>query len=183
MGWGSIRKSITKPFKQLGKAIHWTDIRTPVVAAAAVAAAVYTGGASLTALAGTGAASSVAASGSIGAGVVSGMSAAGAAMTSAGAVGYGALAGGYMGFSAHQQNKALEAQKASDAATIEAANKASAAAGAPTALTSTSAQVDTTAYSAGAATAAKRRYSLSRTVNGSSLLGGFGSSTRRNTLG
>lgn len=175
MGWGSIRKSITKPFKQAGKAIHWTEIRTPVVAAAAVAGAVYTGGASLTALAGTGAASSM--------GVAGGLSAAGAAMTSGSALGYAALAGGYMGFTAEQQNRALAAQKESDAATLAAADKMAAASGTPMATQAAATQVDMAAVQANASTAARRRYSLSRTVNGSSLLGGFGASTRRATLG
>ena len=183
MGWGSIRKSITKPFKQIGKAIHWTDIRTPLVAAAAVAGAAYTGGLTLSALAGSGAAASLATTGTVGANIVAGISSAGAALTSASAVGYGALAGGYIGFSSDQQSKALTAQKASDAATIEAANKVASASGMPSALTAATGQMDSTAISSNAATAAKRRYSLSKTVNGSSLLGGFGASTRKRTLG
>lgn len=175
MGWKSITKSISKPFKAAGKAIGWTDIRTPVVTAAAVAGAVYTGGASLAALAGTGAASSL--------GVAGGLSAAGAAMTTGSALGYSALAGGYLGLTSQQQSRALAAQRESDAATLAAADKIAASSGTPTATQAAATQVDMAAAQAHESTAARRRYSLSKTVNGSSLLGGFGASTRRATLG
>lgn len=177
MGWKSFTKSITKPFKEVGKAIHWTDIRKPLVTAAAVAGAVYTGGATLAALAGTGAASA------LGAGVAGGLASAGAAMTTGAALGYSALAGGYLGLTAEQQSRALAAQRASDAATLAAAEKMSAASGMPVATPAASAQLEAATAAGNAATAAKRRYSLARTVNGSSLLGGFGSSTRKQTLG
>ena len=177
MSWGSFTKSLTKPFKEVGKAIHWTDIRTPLTTAAAVAGAIYTGGASLTALAGTGAASA------LGTGLASGLATAGAAMTSTAALGYGALAGGYLGLTAEQQSRALAAQRNSDAATLAAAEKMAASAAMPVATPAASAQVDYALAATNAATAAKRRYSLTRTVNGSSLLGGFGSSIRKSTLG
>lgn len=34
MGWHSFTHAITKPFQQIGRAIHWTDIRYPVIGAA-----------------------------------------------------------------------------------------------------------------------------------------------------
>lgn len=90
MGWGKIRKSITKPFKDLGHG-WWNDVRGPVVG---VVGGALTGGA-------LGAAGLVG-----GVGALSG--------TATGAIG-GGLLGGYAGLQVDQASQMRKAQKEADA--------------------------------------------------------------------
>lgn len=50
--WKNITKAVSQPFKEVGKAIHWTDIRYPVVGAAVGALTGGVGGAAIGALGG-----------------------------------------------------------------------------------------------------------------------------------
>lgn len=141
----SIGKAVSKPFKEIGKAIHWTDIRYPVVGAV-VGAATGGIGASLGAFGST-----TAVSGSL----------------------YGAAAGalgGNMLGEAHMQQRIAADEAAAAAAAAQQQYNASLQPAATPAATINPAVAEES-YSADR----KRRFSLSRTtMQRASLLGSSG---------
>lgn len=140
MGWHNFTHAITKPFKEVGKAIHWTDIRYPVVGAALAATGVGLAGYGI--------------------------------LTAAGGV--GAAVGANVGSQIGGQHLADKAQKAAAAESAAEAQRIAAASNMPIALISPQSESSSVLSENTAASDARRRYSLQRTVNNYSLRSSLG---------